>query len=192
MLRAWMLRYGRDESMMTTPNAGRYNVLFLCTGNSARSIMAEAILNHKGRDRFSAYSAGSHPSGKVRPEAIRQLELSGISTEGLRSKSWDEFAAPGAPPIHFIFTVCDNAANEVCPIWPGHPMTAHWGVPDPASVQGTTEEIARAFHDAFCILDRRIGLLLALPPQALPLLALPLQTPERLAMQQELDKIGAQ
>jgi arsenate reductase len=178
--------------MMTTPNAGRYNVLFLCTGNSARSIMAEAILNHKGRDRFSAYSAGSHPSGKVRPEAIRQLELSGISTEGLRSKSWDEFAAPGAPPIHFIFTVCDNAANEVCPIWPGHPMTAHWGVPDPASVQGTTEEIARAFHDAFCILDRRIGLLLALPPEALPLLALPLQTPERLAMQQELDKIGAQ
>jgi arsenate reductase len=192
MLRAWMLRYGRDESMMTTPNAGRYNVLFLCTGNSARSIMAEAILNHKGRDRFSAYSAGSHPSGKVRPEAIRQLELSGISTEGLRSKSWDEFAAPGAPPIHFIFTVCDNAANEVCPIWPGHPMTAHWGVPDPASVQGTTEEIGRAFHDAFCILDRRIGLLLALPPEALPLLALPLQTPERLAMQQELDKIGAQ
>jgi arsenate reductase len=192
MLRAWMLRYGRDESMMSTPNAGRYNVLFLCTGNSARSIMAEAILNHKGRDRFSAYSAGSHPSGKVRPEAIRQLELSGISTEGLRSKSWDEFAAPGAPPIHFIFTVCDNAANEVCPIWPGHPMTAHWGVPDPASVQGTTEEIARAFHDAFCILDRRIGLLLALPPEALPLLALPLQTPERLAMQQELDKIGAQ
>jgi arsenate reductase len=178
--------------MMTTPNAGRYNVLFLCTGNSARSIMAEAILNHKGRDRFSAYSAGSHPSGKVRPEAIRQLELSGISTEGLRSKSWDEFAAPGAPPIHFIFTVCDNAANEVCPIWPGHPMTAHWGVPDPASVQGTTEEIGRAFHDAFCILDRRIGLLLALPPEALPLLALPLQTPERLAMQQELDKIGAQ
>jgi arsenate reductase (thioredoxin) len=167
---------------MTTPNPARYNVLFLCTGNSARSIMAEGILNHKARDRFTAYSAGSHPSGKVRPEALQQLELAGISTQGLRSKSWDEFAEPGAPPIHFIFTVCDNAANEVCPIWPGHPMTAHWGVADPPSVQGTTEEIARAFHDAFTILDRRIGLFLAMPPPTL----------ERLAMQQELDNIGRQ
>src|SRR5271154_2994354 len=154
-----------------------YNVLFLCTGNSARSILAEAILNQKGQPNFTAYSAGSHPSGKVRPEALNQLELAGVPTEGLRSKSWDEFAAPGAPPIHFIFTVCDNAANEVCPIWPGHPMTAHWGIPDPASVQGTTEEIARAFHDAFCTLDRRIELFLSLPLPAL----------ENLAIQRELD-----
>jgi arsenate reductase len=182
MLRAGMLRSGRDKSMMTTPNPAPYNVLFLCTGNSARSIMAEAILNHKGRIRFTAYSAGSHPSGKVRPEAIKQLGLSGISTESLRSKSWNEFAAPGAPPIHFIFTVCDNAANEVCPIWPGHPMTAHWGIPDPASVEGTTEEIARAFHHAFCTLDRRIGLFLSLPLSAL----------ENLAIQRELDSIGLQ
>jgi arsenate reductase (thioredoxin) len=159
-----------------------YNVLFLCTGNSARSIMAEAILNHKAKGRFTAYSAGSHPSGKVRPEALKQLELAGISTDGLRSKSWDEFAAPDAPPVHFIFTVCDNAANEVCPIWPGHPMTAHWGIPDPAAVQGTPEEIARAFRDAFSILDRRIGLFLALP----------LATLETLAIQKELDSIGKQ
>jgi arsenate reductase (thioredoxin) len=163
---------------MTTP----FNVLFLCTGNSARSILAEAILNHKGNGRFHAFSAGSHPSGTVRPEALKQLELAGISTEGLRSKSWDEFAAPGAPPIHFIFTVCDNAANEVCPIWPGHPMTAHWGIPDPAAARGTPEEIARAFSDAFSILDRRLGLFLALP----------LATLESLAIQQELDGIGKQ
>jgi len=159
-----------------------YNVLFLCTGNSARSILAEGILNHKGKGRFKAYSAGSHPSGKVRPESLKQLELAGISTEGLRSKSWDEFAAPDSPSIHFIFTVCDNAANEVCPIWPGHPMTAHWGVPDPASVSGTPEEIGRAFCDAFSILDRRIGLFLALP----------LSTLESIAIQHELDSIGKQ
>ena len=140
-----------------------YNVLFLCTGNSARSIMAEAILNHRGRGRFHAFSAGSHPSGIVRPESLKQIELAGLATEGLRSKSWDEFASPDAPPIHFTFTVCDNAANEICPIWPGHPMTAHWGIPDPAAVQGTPEEIARAFCDAFSILDRRISLFLALP-----------------------------
>jgi arsenate reductase len=164
---------------MTTP---AYNVLFLCTGNSARSIMAEAILNHKAKGRFTAYSAGSHPSGRVRPEALKQLELAGIPTEGLRSKSWDEFAAPGAPPIHFIFTVCDNAANEVCPIWPGHPMTAHWGIPDPAAIDGTPDEIARAFRDAFSILDRRISLFLALP----------LGTLEELAIQSELDRIGKQ
>jgi arsenate reductase len=159
-----------------------YNVLFLCTGNSARSIMAEAILNHKATGRLTAYSAGSHPSGNVRPESLRQLELVGISTEGLRSKSWDEFAAPGAPPMHFIFTVCDNAAHEVCPIWPGHPMTAHWGVPDPASASGSPEEIARAFRDAFSILDRRIGLFLALP----------FATLERLALQREIESIGNQ
>ncbi len=164
---------------MTTP---RYNVLFLCTGNSARSIMAEAILKHKGRGAFASYSAGSHPSGAVRPEALHQIEAAGLSTEGLRSKSWDEFAEPDAPPIDFIFTVCDNAANEVCPIWPGHPMTAHWGIPDPAAVQGTPDEIARAFRDAFSILDRRIGLFLALP----------LSTLENLAIQRELDSIGKQ
>src|SRR5271155_4397407 len=119
-----------------------YNVLFLCTGNSARSIMAEAILKHRGKGRFTAYSAGSHPTGTVRPEALQQIEAAGLSTEGLRSKSWDEFSTPHAPHIDFIFTVCDNAANEVCPIWPGRRMTAHWGIPDPAAVQGTTEEKA--------------------------------------------------
>jgi arsenate reductase len=163
---------------MTSP----YNVLFLCTGNSARSIMAEAILNFKGKGRFRAFSAGSHPSGIVRPEALKQLELAGMATEGLRSKSWDEFAAPGAPPIHFIFTVCDNAASEVCPIWPGHPMTAHWGIADPAAARGTPEEIDRAFRDTYTILDRRIGLFLALP----------LTTLEQLAIQRELESIGQQ
>jgi arsenate reductase (thioredoxin) len=159
-----------------------YNVLFLCTGNSARSIMAEAILKCKARGRFHAFSAGSHPSGTVRPESLKQIELAGLSTDGLRSKSWDEFAVPGAPPIHFIFTVCDDAAKEVCPLWPGHPMTAHWGIPDPAAVRGTPEEIARAFRDAFSVLDRRIGLFLALPLAAL----------EGLAIQRELDNIGKQ
>jgi arsenate reductase len=144
-----------------------YNVLFLCTGNSARSILAEAILNHKGRGRFVAYSAGSHPSGTPRPEALAQLESAGISTAGLRSKSWDEFATPGAPRMDFVFTVCDNAANEPCPFWPGQPVTAHWGIPDPAAVTGTPEEIARAYRDAFTIMDRRISLLLALPDAAL-------------------------
>lgn len=160
--------------------ADRYNVLFLCTGNSARSIMAEAILNHKGGDAFTAYSAGSHPSGKVRPEALRQLQLSGLSTEGLRSKSWDEFTAPNAPRMHFVFTVCDNAAKEVCPIWPGQPMTAHWGIADPAAATGTPEEIARAFHSAFMILDRRIGLFLSLPLSSL----------QSMAIQHEIDRIG--
>jgi arsenate reductase len=157
-----------------------YNVLFLCTGNSARSIMAEGLLNHKGQSTFTAYSAGSHPSGTPRPEALSQLASAGIPIEGLRSKSWDEFAASGAPQIDFIFTVCDNAANEVCPIWPGHPMTAHWGIPDPATVQGTPEEIARAFSDAFTILDRRISLFLALP----------LATLGQMAIQKELTQIG--
>ena len=137
-------------------------------------------MNHRAAGRFHAYSAGSHPTGKVRPEALRQIELAGLSTEGLRSKSWDEFAVPGAPPIHFIFTVCDNAANEICPIWPGHPMTAHWGIADPAAVSGTAEEVARAFRDAFSILDRRISLFLALP----------LATLDGLAIQRELDSIG--
>jgi arsenate reductase len=159
-----------------------YNVLFLCTGNSARSILAEAILNHKSRGIFTAYSAGSHPSGTVRPEALKQLEFAGLSTDGLRSKSWDEFAAADAPAMNFVFTVCDNAANEVCPFWPGQPMTAHWGIPDPAAVKGTPEEIERAFRDAYSILDRRINLLLSLPLSAL----------EQLAMQRELDNIGRQ
>ena len=140
--------------------------------------MAEAILKHRGKGVFTAYSAGSHPSGTVRPEALQQIEAAGLSTEGLRSKSWDEFSAPDAPPINFIFTVCDNAANEVCPIWPGHPMTAHWGIPDPATVQGTPEEKARAFS----VLDRRIRLFLSLP----------LSTLESLAIQKELDHIGKQ
>jgi arsenate reductase len=158
----------------------RYNVLFLCTGNSARSIMAEAILNHKGRGKFAAHSAGSHPSGQPRPEALRQIESAGMPTDGLRSKSWDEFAVSGAPKLDFVFTVCDNAANEVCPYWPGQPMTAHWGIPDPAAVKGSPEEIARAFHDAYVILDRRIGLFLALPMDVL----------EKLSMKRELDNIG--
>lgn len=142
--------------------ADHYNVLFLCTGNSARSILAEAILNHKGKGEFTAYSAGSHPTGNPRPEALEQLESAHISTAGLRSKSWDEFARPDAPKLDFIFTVCDHAAKEVCPFWPGHPMTAHWGIPDPAAATGGPEEIARAFHDVLVVLDRRIGLFLAL------------------------------
>jgi len=161
---------------------GRYNVLFLCTGNSARSIMAEAILNTKGRPHFMAYSAGSHPSGQVRPEALRQLELAHLPTDGLRSKDWAEFARLGAPKMNFVFTVCDNAAKEVCPVWPGQPMTAHWGVPDPAAVKGTPEEIERAFRDAFMTLDRRIALLLCLPLASL----------DKLAIKREIDRIGRQ
>jgi arsenate reductase len=159
---------------------GPYNVLFLCTGNSARSIMAEAILNRKGRPTFKAYSAGSHAAGRVRPEALRQIEMARLPTATLRSKNWDEFAMPGAPKMDFVFTVCDNAAKEVCPIWPGQPMTAHWGIPDPAAVEGTPEEIERAFRDAFIILDRRISLLLCLPLSSL----------EKLAIQKEIDRIG--
>lgn len=158
----------------------RYNVLFLCTGNSARSILAEAILDHKGRSRFTAYSAGSHPSGRVRPEALAQLAACGIATEGLHSKSWDEFALENAPKMNFIFTVCDNAAGEVCPFWPGQPVTAHWGVADPAAAHGTPEEIARAFRDAYTVLDRRIGLFLALP----------LATLAELDLRRELAEIG--
>src|ERR1700692_4054734 len=139
----------------------RYNVLFLCTGNSARSIMAEAILNHKGKPAFTAYSAGSHPSGTVRPEQIKQLAVAHIPATDLRSKSWSEFARSGAPEMHFVFTVCDNAAKETCPLWPGQPMTAHWGVPDPAAVEGNSVEVARAYRDAFFLLDRRINLFLA-------------------------------
>ena len=161
---------------------GRYNVLFLCTGNSARSIMAEAIMNRKGRPNFSAYSAGSHPAGIVRPEALKQIESAGLSTEGFYSKSWDEFTKPDAPQLHFVFTVCDNAAKEICPVWPGQPLTTHWGVPDPAAAVGTSEEVERAFRDTFSILDRRISLFLSLP----------LSTLDQLALQREIDNIGRQ
>src|SRR5438876_7831381 len=139
------------------------SVLFLCTGNSARSILAEAYLNHAGRGRFTAHSAGSHPAGRVNPFALELLREDGLPTAEARSKSWDEFAAPGAPKIDFVFTVCDSAAAEVCPVWPGHPVTAHWGVPDPAAVAGTDEQKRRAFKDAFTALARRIDLFLALP-----------------------------
>src|SRR5882672_5591278 len=159
---------------------GHYNVLFLCTGNSARSILAEAIMNHKGRRTFTAFSAGSHPSGAVRPEAIAQLEKAQVPTGGLRSKSWDEFAKPDSPELDFVFTVCDSAANEVCPYWPGQPMTAHWGIADPAAVKGTSEEIQRAFRDAFVVLERRIGLFISLP----------LTTLEQFAIKSEIEKIG--
>jgi arsenate reductase len=142
--------------------------------------MAEAILNHKGGPRFTAFSAGSHASGTVRPEALAQLEVAHIPTAGLRSKNWDEFATPAAPKLDFVFTVCDNAAKEVCPIWPGQPMTAHWGVPDPAAVQGTAQEIQRAYRDAFFMLDRRISLFLNLPIIAL----------DRLAIEREIKSIG--
>jgi len=159
-----------------------YNVMFLCTGNSARSIMAEAIMARKGSPIFNAYSAGSHPTGIVRPEVIRQLQFARLSTEGLRSKSWNEFSKPDAPHLDFVFTVCDNAANEVCPLWPSQPMTAHWGIPDPAAVRGTPQEIARAYNQAFTALDRRISLFLSLP----------IQTLDALALQKEIDAIGHQ
>jgi arsenate reductase (thioredoxin) len=159
-----------------------YNVLFLCTGNSARSIMAEAILNRKGHPSFRAYSAGSHPSGRVRPEALAQIELARMPVQGFRSKNWDEFANPGAPQMDFVFTVCDNAANETCPVWPGQPMTAHWGVADPAAVKGTVDQIERAFREAFMMLDRRISLFLSLP----------LSTLSQLAIKKEIDRIGLQ
>ena len=139
-------------------------------------------MNTKGGPRFTAYSAGSHPSGIVRPEALKQLEAAHIPTAGLRSKSWDEFARPDAPQMDFVFTVCDNAANEVCPVWPGHPMTVHWGIPDPAAVQGTPKEVDRAFRAAYLILERRISLFLNLPFAAL----------DDLAMKQELNRIGRQ
>jgi arsenate reductase len=161
---------------------GHFNVLFLCTGNSARSIMAEAILNWKGKLNFTAYSAGSLPTGEVRPEALKQLQLAGMAAHGARSKSWDEFAKPGAPKMNFVFTVCDNAAKEVCPIWPGQPITAHWGVPDPAAVAGTADQIERAFRDAFMVLNRRIGLFLCLPLASL----------EQLAIKKAVDRIGQQ
>jgi arsenate reductase (thioredoxin) len=162
--------------------AQHFNVLFLCTGNSARSIMAEGILNGRRNPHFTAYSAGSFPSGTVRPEALNQLRAANLPTEAARSKSWKEFSNPDAPPMNFVFTVCDSAAKEVCPIWPGQPMTAHWGIPDPAAVTGSPEEIERAFRDAFVTLGRRINLFLNLPLASL----------DSLAIKKEIDRIGHQ
>lgn len=157
-----------------------YNVLFLCTGNSARSIMAEALLNRLGGGRFRAFSAGSHPTGRVNPLAVSTLERHHMPADGTRSKSWSEFATADAPPMHFVFTVCDNAAQEVCPVWPGQPMTAHWGVSDPAAVDGTEQEKARAFDLAFRELSTRIRLFTSLRIDAL----------DQLALQRQLDAIG--
>jgi arsenate reductase (thioredoxin) len=156
------------------------NVLFLCTGNSARSIIGEAIMNREGGGRFRAYSAGSHPKGAVNPNALRLLQSLRYKTDGLRSKSWDEFAGPGAPKLDFVFTVCDDAAAEVCPIWPGQPMTAHWGMPDPAAVTGSPGEVALAFADAHRMMANRITLFMSLPMAAL----------DRLSLQRRLDAIG--
>jgi len=157
-----------------------YNVLFLCTGNSARSIIAEALINQWGPGRFRGYSAGSHPKGTVHPIALQLLKKMNLPTEGLRSKSWDEFAAAGAPPLAFVFTVCDNAAGEVCPYWPGQPMTAHWGVPDPAAVRGSDTDKWLAFRDAFRMLDNRIKIFTSLP----------LESFDRMRLKERLDAIG--
>ena len=157
-----------------------YNVLFLCTGNSARSIMAEAILNKTGAGKFRAHSAGSRPKGKVHPETLRLLDSLGNDTSDFRSKSWSEFADPGGPILDFVFTVCDNAAGEVCPLWPGQPMTAHWGVPDPAAVKGNPAEIALAFKDAYRMLNQRIGIFTSLPLHSL----------DQLSLQRKLREIG--
>ena len=161
--------------------AGRpYNVLFLCTGNSARSIIAEAILNRKGRGNFRAFSAGSYPKGTVNPHTIRLLQRLNYDTSAMRSKSWEEFAQPGAPQLDFVFTVCDDAAGESCPVWPGQPMTAHWGIPDPAAAAGTDADIAVAFNDAYRMLTQRIGIFVALPIAA----------PDSLTLQARLRDIG--
>jgi arsenate reductase (thioredoxin) len=160
----------------------QFNVLFLCTGNSARSILAEALMNNLavGGGKFNAFSAGSHPKGAIHPLALELLEQQHLSTEGFGSKSWDEFAKPDAPPLDFVFTVCDQAAAEECPYWPGQPMTAHWGVPDPATVEGSDDDKRKAFRDAFIVLKRRIELFASLPLESLT----------RLALQQQVDRIG--
>lgn len=158
-----------------------YNVLFICTGNSARSIIAEAVMNELAGERFVAHSAGSHPKGAVHPLALQVLASNGVSTEGLHSKGWEVFARPGAPTMHFVFTVCDQAAGEACPVWPGQPMTAHWGLPDPAAAEGDETVRARAFVDAFVTLKRRIQLMLALPLDSL----------DRLVIQREVKNIGS-
>jgi len=165
---------------MTAPLEHTKNVLFLCTGNSARSIMAETILNALGKGQFKAYSAGSHPKGEVNPFAIELLRANRLPIQGLRSKSWDEFAETGSPFLHFVFTVCDQAAAEMCPVWPGQPMTAHWGVPDPAAVEGNDEVKRKAFFSAYNALNRRISIFVSLPLAKL----------DRLALQQKLNDIG--
>lgn len=157
-----------------------YNVLFICTGNSARSVIAEGLLNHLGRGRFKAFSAGSHPRGEVNPFALRELSALGVTAEDYRSKSWEEFATPDAPHMAFVFTVCDQAAGEVCPVWPGQPMTAHWGMPDPAAVEGSDEAKAKAFHDTAITLKRRLELMMALPLAGL----------DELAIRREIKDIG--
>lgn len=157
-----------------------YNVLFVCTGNSARSVIAEGLMNTMGQPRFKAYSAGSHPKGSVHPLTLRILESNGIPTDGLRSKSWEEFAGPGAPDLHFVFTVCDQAAGEVCPVWPGQPMTAHWGMPDPAAVEGGEAAQQKAFRDTFITMKRRIELMLSLPLASL----------DRMALRKQIEDIG--
>lgn len=157
-----------------------YNVLFLCTGNSARSILAEALINQSGQGKFRGFSAGSHPKGQVNRIALQLLKKMSLPTQGLRSKSWDEFAAVGAPPLDFVFTVCDDAAGEMCPYWPGQPMTAHWGVPDPAAVEGSETEKWLAFRDTFRMLDNRIKIFTSLP----------LASFDRMKLQQRLDAIG--
>jgi len=157
-----------------------YNVLFLCTGNSARSVIAEAILNRLGAGKFRAFSAGSQPKGEINPRTIALLKSLNYDTSAMRSKSWSEFAAPGAPPLDFVFTVCDNAAGETCPVWPGQPMTAHWGVPDPAEATGSPAEIALAFKDTYRMLNQRIGIFVSLPMRSL----------DRLTLQQKLSAIG--
>lgn len=159
-----------------------YNVLFICTGNSARSILAEGLLNEMGRDRFRAYSAGSHPKGTVHPLALAELRRLRIPTDGFRSKGWETFSAPEAPAMDFVFTVCDQAAGEACPVWPGQPMTAHWGMPDPAAVAGPAEAQAQAFRDAAVTLKRRLELMLALPLPSL----------DRLAIHKHVKDIGTQ
>ena len=157
-----------------------YNVLFICTGNSARSILAEGLLNEMGRGRFKAYSAGSHPKGAVHPLALKELQNLRVPTDGFRSKGWEEFAAPGAPTLDFVFTVCDQAAGEVCPVWPGQPMTAHWGMPDPATVEGTDAIKEQAFRNAAVTMKRRLELMLALPIPSL----------DRMALHKEVKDIG--
>jgi arsenate reductase (thioredoxin) len=168
---------GRVRAAMTEQP---FNVLFLCTGNSARSIMAEAILNKVGAGKFRAFSAGSHPKGQVHAETLRLLSSLGYDVSALRSKSWGEFANPGAPLLDFVFTVCDNAAGEACPVWPGQPMTAHWGVPDPAEAKGNAAEIALAFKDAYRMLERRIAIFVSLPLRSL----------DQLSLQKKLREIG--
>ena len=163
--------------MQATP----YNVLFICTGNSARSVMAEGVMNELGKGRFIAFSAGSHPTGVVHPLALKTLAAQHIPTDGFRSKGWNEFAGPGAPGLHFVFTVCDQAAGEVCPVWPGQPMTAHWGMPDPAAVQGDEQAREKAFLDTFVTIRRRIQLMLALPLSSL----------DRMALQKAVKDIGS-